>query len=81
MRVVGQALGIVVSAAVVTLRLPAHLESLAALPPGRAGQEAFAMAARDAFVVAALICSLGIVASLLRGGEPAGERRQAPARP
>jgi EmrB/QacA subfamily drug resistance transporter len=70
MRVVGQALGIVVSAAVVTLRLPDHL---AALPPGQASQEAFAMAARDAFVVAALICSIGIVASLLRGGGPATE--------
>ena len=31
------------------------------------------MAAHDAFVVAALICSIGIVASLLRGGGPTPE--------
>lgn len=73
MRVVGQALGIVVSAAVITLRLPAHLASLAALPADVARQDAFAMAARDAFIVAALICSIGIVASLLRGDGPAAE--------
>jgi EmrB/QacA subfamily drug resistance transporter len=68
MRVVGQALGIVVSAAVVTLRLPDHLAALAGLPPDQARREALVMAAHDAFVAAALICSIGIVASLLRGG-------------
>ncbi len=73
MRVVGQALGIVVSAAVVALRLPAHLAALDGLPPAQAQQAAFLGAAEDAFVVAALICSIGIVASLMRGaGGPAG---------
>jgi EmrB/QacA subfamily drug resistance transporter len=67
-RVVGQALGIVVSAAVVTWRLPAHLAALSGLPPEQAHQEALVMAVHDAFVAAALICSIGIVASLLRGG-------------
>jgi len=76
MRVVGQALGIVVSAAVVTLRIPAHLAALEGLPAEQARQSAFAMAARDAFVAAALICSVGIVASLLRGGEPTVDARR-----
>jgi EmrB/QacA subfamily drug resistance transporter len=67
MRVVGQALGIVISAAVVALRLPAYLAMLDRLPPGQAHGEAFVMAAHDAFIVAALICSIGIAASLMRG--------------
>jgi len=80
MRVVGQALGIVVSAAVVALRLPAHLAALDDLPPDQARQAAFALAAHDAFIVAALICSIGIGASLLRGGErPVDASRGAPA--
>jgi EmrB/QacA subfamily drug resistance transporter len=73
MRVVGQALGIVASAAVVALRLPAHLAALDGLPPDQARQAAFVMAAHDAFVAAALICSIGIVASLLRGSERAAD--------
>lgn len=68
MRVVGQALGIVASAAVVAVRLPAHLAALTGLPPDQAQQEAFVMATHDAFLASALICSVGIVASLLRGG-------------
>jgi Major Facilitator Superfamily. len=69
-RVVGQSIGIVVSAAVVAARLPVHLASL-----GGAGQpavlsEAFVAATHDAFVVAALICSVGIVTSLVRGPAP-----------
>jgi EmrB/QacA subfamily drug resistance transporter len=88
MRVVGQALGIVVSAAVVALRLPAYLAALggpSGLPPEQAHEAAFVMAAHDAFVVAALICSIGILASLLRGDDLQaddlrGERpREAPA--
>ena len=72
MRVMGQALGIVVSAAVVVLRLPVHLAALGSPPPADAQQTAFVMAAQDAFVVAALICSIGIVASLMRGGARPG---------
>jgi len=52
----------------VALRLPAHLAALDGLPPDQARQAAFVLAAHDAFVAAALICSIGIVASLLRGG-------------
>lgn len=73
MRVVGQALGIVASAAVVALRLPTHLAALDGLPPDRARQVAFVMAAHDAFVAAAIICSIGIAASLLRGGRRPGD--------
>jgi EmrB/QacA subfamily drug resistance transporter len=67
MRVVGMAFGIVISAAVVAMRLPAHLEAVTDLPPAQAQQEAFVLAAHDAFIVAGLICSIGIVASLVRG--------------
>ncbi len=73
MRVVGQACGIVVSAAVVAVRLPAHLAALGGLPAEAVQQEALVLAIHDAFVVAALICSIGIAASLLRGpAAPAG---------
>jgi MFS family permease len=67
MRVVGQAFGIVISGAVVAVRLPAHLAALEGLPAGEAQREALVLAIHDAFIVAALICSVGIVASLLRG--------------
>jgi EmrB/QacA subfamily drug resistance transporter len=67
MRVVGQALGIVISAAVVSLRLSAHLAALAGLPPEQAREEAFVLATHDAFIVAGVICSIGIVTSLMRG--------------
>ena len=61
MRVTGQALGIALSAAVVATRLPVHL----AETPVQG--EALAAAIRDAFVVAAAVCSIGIVTSLIRG--------------
>ncbi len=67
MRVVGQAFGIVISGAVVAVRLPAHLAALDGLPAGEAQREALVLAIHDAFIVAALICGVGIVASLLRG--------------
>ena len=67
MRVVGQAFGIVISGAVVAVRLPAHLAALEGLPAGEAQREALVLAIHDAFIVAALICGVGIVASLLRG--------------
>ena len=74
MRVVGQALGIVISAAVVALRLPAYLAALDRLPPGQARGEAFVMAAHDAFIVAALICSIGIAGQPPARRRPAGRR-------
>jgi EmrB/QacA subfamily drug resistance transporter len=73
-RVVGQALGIVLSAAVVAIRLPVHVAELGgaggaggADGDGVAGA-AFVAAIHDAFAVAALICCVGIVTSLVRGG-------------
>ena len=61
MRVSGQALGIALSAAVVATRLPVHLV-------GAASQgEALAGAIHDAFWVAAAVCAIGIVTSLVRG--------------
>jgi acetyl-CoA carboxylase alpha subunit len=79
MRVNGQALGIALSAAIVATRLPVHL----VIPPGGhpsvlAQNLALADAIHDAFAVAALICCLGIVASLVRGSA-AHHPDQAPA--
>jgi EmrB/QacA subfamily drug resistance transporter len=77
MRIVGQALGIVISAAIVTLRLPAHVAALAGLPPAEAQQQALVMAAHDAFIAAGLICGIGIVTSLVRGPTPASNTTRA----
>ncbi len=65
MRVNGQALGIALSAAVVAIRLPVHMAGLA----GTAADESAALAAaiHDAFVVAGLVCAVGIATSLVRG--------------
>ncbi len=77
MRVTGQALGIALSAAIVATRLPVHVAevggnaSTGIVPPA-----ALAGAIHDAFVVAALVCGLGIVTSLIRGS---GHPRQAEA--
>jgi len=69
MRVTGQALGIALSAAVVATRLPVHLADLGGLVPTAADHgAALAAAIHDAFVVAALVCAIGIVTSLIRGG-------------
>ena len=67
MRVTGQALGIALSAAVVATRLPVHLAGGASHPDALAG------AIHDAFWVAAAVCAIGIVTSLIRG---AGRRGQ-----
>jgi len=66
MRVTGQALGIALSAAVVATRLPVYLAETGTSPAGQAA--ALASAIHDAFVVAAAICAVGIVTSLVRGG-------------
>ena len=72
-RVLGQSIGIVVSAAVVAARLPVHVAaSLESGQPVGQGAELVA-ATHDAFVVAALICSIGIVTSLVRGGKPTAD--------
>jgi EmrB/QacA subfamily drug resistance transporter len=67
MRVNGQALGIALSAAIVAVRVPVHLAASGGVPPSAARNLAQAGAIHDAFAVAALICCLGIVASLVRG--------------
>jgi len=68
MRVTGQALGIALSAAIVATRLPVHLADLAGGASGDALQrEALGGAIHDAFVVAAAVCGIGIVTSLVRG--------------
>jgi hypothetical protein len=67
MRVNGQALGIALSAAIVAIRTPVHLAATAGPPPLDVRNAALAGAIHDAFAAAALICCLGIVASLVRG--------------
>jgi EmrB/QacA subfamily drug resistance transporter len=70
MRVNGQALGIALSAAVVTVRMPVHLAAIAGPsgPPSSAVQNAaLAGAIQDAFAVAVVVTCLGLVTSLVRG--------------
>jgi EmrB/QacA subfamily drug resistance transporter len=67
MRVNGQALGIALSAAVVAIRTPAHLAVSSGAPSAAARNLALMDAIHDAFALAALICCLGAVASLIRG--------------
>ncbi len=71
MRVVGQALGIALSAAIVATRLPVHLASGSAGTPAAQASAALTAAIHDAFAVAAAICCIGIATSLVRGsGKP-----------
>jgi hypothetical protein len=73
MRVTGQALGIALSAAIVATRLPVHLAELGGGVPTAALQDvALTGAIHDAFVVAALVCCVGIVTSLVRGSSRPG---------
>lgn len=67
MRVNGQALGIALSAAVVAIRTPVHLAVSAGAPSAAARNLALVDAIHDAFALAALICCVGVVASLVRG--------------
>ena len=81
MRVNGQALGIAVSGAIVATRLPIHVAELAprGAPTVAMQNAALAAAIHDGFVVAAVICSIGIVASLVRGSNRAGQPAAMPA--
>jgi EmrB/QacA subfamily drug resistance transporter len=73
MRVNGQALGIALSGAIVATRLPVHLAELGGGAPTAAVRSAaLAQAIHDAFVVAALVCCVGIVTSLVRGSSRSG---------
>jgi EmrB/QacA subfamily drug resistance transporter len=73
MRVNGQALGIALSGAIVATRLPVHLADLGGVPTAAIRNEALVGAIHDAFAVAALICCVGIVASLVRGSHRPGQ--------
>jgi MFS family permease len=67
MRYTGQALGIAVGGAVIASRTPVHLRDLASsLPQAQVQREAFILAMHDAFYVAAAVCTVGIIASLIR---------------
>jgi EmrB/QacA subfamily drug resistance transporter len=80
MRVNGQALGIALSAAIVAIRLPVHLSvSPGGHPTAQAANLALAGAIHDAFAVAALICCLGVVTSLVRGSATHHESQTVPA--
>jgi EmrB/QacA subfamily drug resistance transporter len=68
MRVNGQALGIAISGAIVATRIPVHLAALGGGPPTLAMRNsALTDSIHDAFAVAALVCCVGIVTSLVRG--------------
>ncbi len=79
MRVVGQSLGIALSAAIVTTRLDMHLTSGAGGSTAAQQQAALVQAIHDAFLVAAIVCSIGIVTSLIRGHNRSGEGEPVPA--
>ena len=66
-RVVGQALGIAMSGAIVAIRASAHAVTGGG---GATGSLAQGLAIRDAFAAAAVICCAGIFTSLVRGGKP-----------
>jgi EmrB/QacA subfamily drug resistance transporter len=73
MRVNGQAVGIALSGAIVATRLPVHLAEMGGGAPTAAVRSAaLAGAIHDAFVVAALVCCVGIVTSLVRGSSRPG---------
>jgi EmrB/QacA subfamily drug resistance transporter len=73
MRVNGQALGIALSGAIYATRLPVHVSELAGtVPAASLHAEAQTGAIHDAFVVAALVCCLGVVTSLIRGSARPG---------
>jgi hypothetical protein len=79
MRVNGQALGIALSGAIVATRLPVHLAELGGGTPTAALRNvALAGAIHDAFVVAAVVCCVGIVTSLVRGSSRPGRAEAAP---
>lgn len=48
--------------------MPVHLAALGDMAAVDAGRQTLALGIRDAFIVAGLVCCLGIVTSLVRGG-------------
>jgi hypothetical protein len=70
MRIDGQALGIAASCAIVAVRVPVYLAELTGMDVADASARALALGIRDAFVVAAAVCAIGIATSLVRGARP-----------
>jgi EmrB/QacA subfamily drug resistance transporter len=67
MRYTGQALGIAIGGAVLVSRIPVYISDLAgSLPQSQVESEAFILAMHDAFYIAVAVCTVGIVASLIR---------------
>ncbi len=78
MRVNGQTLGIAVGGAIVATRLPVHLTELGSGTPSTALRSvALAGAIHDAFAVAAVVCCVGIITSLVRGSSRPGRTEPA----
>lgn len=70
-RNVGMVLGISVAGFVLAVREPAHLEELLPTVARELAEKlAFLQAAHEAFYVAALVCAVGVVSSLVRGAPP-----------
>jgi EmrB/QacA subfamily drug resistance transporter len=70
MRIDGQALGIAASGAIVAIQVSAY-RAAGGAGAADAGRRALELGIRDAFVVAAIVCCLGIATSLVRGGQVA----------
>ncbi len=70
MRIDGQALGIAASGAIVAARIPVHLAELSGMSAAEASARALALGIRDAFIIAGLVCGIGIATSLVRGDRP-----------
>ena len=67
MRIDGQALGIALSGAIVATRVPVYLATMTGLSAAAAQERALALGIRDAFIVAGLLCCVGILTSAVRG--------------
>src|SRR3712207_6337583 len=72
MRITGQVIGVAVGAAILASRISDHTRELVkSLPPRLVRRDALILAVHDAFYVAAAICFLGALASMIRGrGRP-----------
>jgi EmrB/QacA subfamily drug resistance transporter len=91
MRITGQVLGVALGAAILASRISDHTRELVkSLPPHLVRRDALILSVHDAFYVAAAICVLGALASMIRGrgrpedagsGPPGGTRRDSQERP
>lgn len=68
MRITGQVLGVAVSGAIISARIPDHARDLAgSLPEAAARSQALILAVHEAFYFSAAIALFGMIASLARG--------------